>query len=145
VLARSDRTGVRLEGPALPATLEGELPSQGVVDGALQVPPSGQPIALLANHGATGGYPVIAVVISADLGVLAQLAPGTEVRFLEVSRSEALRCLHEQERRLERDIVGADAGLLAARALMLLAERHASLKQAVVSDGERRIRIRRGN
>jgi hypothetical protein len=109
------------------------------------VPPSGQPIALLANHGATGGYPVIAAVISADLSVLAQLAPGAEVHFLEVSRSEALRCLREQEQRLERDIVAADAGLLAARALMLLAERHASLKQAAVTDGEYRIRIRRGN
>lgn len=144
VLAQSDRTGLRLEGPALPRRNDAELPSQGMVAGALQVPGDGRPIALLANHGATGGYPVIANVISADLGALAQLPPGARLRFELVSRAEALAALRAQEERLERDIVSADAGLLAARALMTLANRHASLQQAAVSDGKRRIRIRRG-
>ena len=143
VLAQSDRTGLRLEGPALPRRSETELPSQGMVTGALQVPGDGQPILLLPNHGATGGYPVIANVISADFGVLGQLPPGAQLRFELVTRAEALAALRAEEERLERDIVSADASLLAARALMTLASRHASLQQAAVSDGERRIRIRR--
>ena len=143
VMSRSDRTGARLEGPELGLSRARELPSMGMTSGAVQVPPSGQPIALLANHGATGGYPVIANVISADLGTLAQLAPGAELRFSEVDRDTALAALQDQERRLQQDILGADAGLLAARALMMLAGNHRSLKQAAVTDGVRRIRIRR--
>jgi hypothetical protein len=98
---------------------------------------------LLADHGATGGYPVIAVVIAADLPLLAQLPPGAEVRFSEVRREEALAAAREQAARFERDLVAADAGLLAARALMSLAGGHASLRQAAISDGKRRIRIRK--
>ncbi|MGE5624724.1 MAG: biotin-dependent carboxyltransferase family protein [Bacillota bacterium] len=144
VLPQSDRTGLRLDGPVLERRGEAELPSMGVVAGTVQLPPSGLPIVLLANHGATGGYPVIAQVISADLPALAQLAPGVELRFSEVDRATALALLREQERKLENDLVSADAALLAARSLMMLAGRHASLKQAVVGDGKRRIRIRRG-
>ena len=59
----------------------GELPTEGMVTGALQVPPDGQPILLLADHQTTGGYPVIAVVHSADIGRAAQLRPGRLVRF----------------------------------------------------------------
>jgi allophanate hydrolase len=143
VLAQSDRTGLRLEGTALKRSRNAELPSMGMVAGAIQVPGSGQPIVLLANHGATGGYPVIANVISADLGKLAQLSPGSELRFSLVTRDTALAALREQEERLTRDIVPADAGLLAARALMYLAERHTSLQQAAVTDGLLRIKIRR--
>ena len=145
VLSRSDRTGARLGGPELALNRAAELASMGMTEGAIQVPPSGQPIALLANHGATGGYPVIANVISADLGLLAQLAPGAELCFSEVDRDTALALLKDRERRVEQDILGADAGLLAARALMVLAGNHMSLKQAAVADGVRRIRIRRGD
>ena len=77
----SDRTGLRLDGPALARAGPAELPSEGMVAGALQVPPGGQPILLLADHPVTGGYPVIAVVRSADLAVAAQLRPGQRVRF----------------------------------------------------------------
>lgn len=143
VQAQSDRVGVRFDGTALRRSRVEELPSMGMVTGAMQVPASGKPIVLLADHGATGGYPVIAVVIAADLPLLAQLAPGTEVRFSDVSREQALTALREQESRLERDLVAADAGLLAARALMTLAGGHSSLKQAAISDGKRRIRIRK--
>ncbi|MEU8396082.1 biotin-dependent carboxyltransferase family protein [Nonomuraea sp. NPDC048892] len=77
----SNRVGVRLSGPELARVREGELPSEGMVTGAVQVPPSGQPIVFLADHPPTGGYPVIAVVRGADLPVAAQLRPGDEVRF----------------------------------------------------------------
>ncbi|MEU6709833.1 biotin-dependent carboxyltransferase family protein [Nonomuraea sp. NPDC046802] len=77
----SNRVGVRLLGPELVRAKEGELPSEGVVTGAVQVPPSGQPIVFLADHPPTGGYPVIGVVRAADLPVAAQLSPGDEVRF----------------------------------------------------------------
>jgi KipI family sensor histidine kinase inhibitor len=77
----SDRTGLRLDGPALPRANHDELPSEGVVTGALQVPPGGRPILLLADHPVTGGYPVIAVVVSADIGLAAQLRPGARARF----------------------------------------------------------------
>ena len=81
VTPASDRTGLRLGGPALPRGREGELASEGMVTGALQVPPDGRPILLLADHPVTGGYPVIAVVVSADIGLAAQLRPGQPVRF----------------------------------------------------------------
>lgn len=77
----SDRTGVRLEGPALDRAVRGELLSEGVVPGAVQVPPDGRPVVLLANGPTTGGYPVVAVVREADLWLLAQAAPGTALRF----------------------------------------------------------------
>lgn len=143
VSPKSDRTGVRLEGTALARIRQDELPSMGMATGALQVPNAGLPIALLTNHGTTGGYPVIACVIAADLPLLGQLAPGTELRFTDVSRTEALAALREQEARLERDLVAADAALLAARALMQLAGSHASLQQAAVSAGKVRVRIRK--
>jgi biotin-dependent carboxylase-like uncharacterized protein len=142
VSADSDRTGVRLKGMPLVRERTEEIPSAGVVTGVIQVPGDGQPIVLLSNHGTTGGYPVIAVVISADLSRLAQLAPGSRVRMVRVDRELALAELRAQEQRLADDIVAADASLLAARALIDLAGRHRSLKQAVVGDGQRRIRIR---
>ncbi len=63
------------------ATSGRELPSEGLVSGALQVPPDGRPILLLADHPVTGGYPVLAVVRSADIGLAAQLRPGHRIRF----------------------------------------------------------------
>lgn len=77
----SNRVGVRLQGPPLMRADESELLSEGVVTGALQVPPAGQPIVLLNDHPTTGGYPVLAVVREADLPVAGQLAPGAAVRF----------------------------------------------------------------
>lgn len=143
VSSQSDRVGLRLEGPALQRVKEGELPSLGMLEGAIQVPGSGQAIMLMANHGTTGGYPVIAHVIAADLHLAAQLPPGAAVGFVDVSRGEALQALRQQELRLSQDLIAADASLLAARALMQLAGKHASLQQAAVTDGSRRIRIRK--
>lgn len=81
VSPRSDRTGVRLEGPPLERTDARELPSEGMVAGAIQVSPDGAPTILAADHPVTGGYPVIAVVTDASLDGLAQLRPGQGVRF----------------------------------------------------------------
>ncbi|MFC7862128.1 carboxyltransferase domain-containing protein [Arthrobacter koreensis] len=89
--SESNRIGVRLaldpqDTAASPLTRarDGELPSEGVVAGSLQVPPSGLPVLFLADHPVTGGYPVIAVVIPEDLPVAAQLPPGDPVRFIFV-------------------------------------------------------------
>jgi KipI family sensor histidine kinase inhibitor len=83
VAASSDRTGVRLEGPIVERSRSrpGEIPSEGMVAGAIQVPPSGQPIVLMRNHPPTGGYPVVAVVADEGIDALAQAPPGTMVRF----------------------------------------------------------------
>lgn len=89
----SDRRGLRLAGPAVTHGRI-ELPSQGVLPGAVQVPPDGRPIILGWDGPVTGGYPVIAGVIAADMPRLAQLRPGDEVRFvtieLEAARAHAL-------------------------------------------------------
>jgi allophanate hydrolase subunit 2 len=78
----SNRVGVRLEGPRVERAAAGELPSEGMVTGAVQVPPDGRPIIFLADHPTTGGYPVIAVVLSADVPLAAQLRPGQRLRFV---------------------------------------------------------------
>ena len=77
----TDRVGMRLDGPQLARVRDDELPSEGMVPGALQVPPSGRPTILLADGPVTGGYPVIAVATDAALDLLAQARPGTRVRF----------------------------------------------------------------
>lgn len=82
---RSDRKGVRLTGGALSRTRErrdAELPSEGMVRGAIQVPPNGEPVIFLNDHPVTGGYPVIGVVRTADIDLVAQARPGDQVRFV---------------------------------------------------------------
>ena len=84
VTPESNRVGVRLEGTALrrvPEREDTELPSEGLLTGAIQVPPNGLPVVFLADHPTTGGYPVIGVVAIEDLPRLAQAAPGTTVRL----------------------------------------------------------------
>ncbi|MGV9693521.1 5-oxoprolinase subunit C family protein [Streptomyces sp. NPDC003444] len=80
----SNRIGLRLEGPALERSVTGEPASEGMVLGAVQVPPDGRPVVFLADHPTTGGYPVVGVVREADLGAAAQAVPGTAVRFVPV-------------------------------------------------------------
>ncbi|MDO9635927.1 MAG: allophanate hydrolase, partial [Thiobacillus sp.] len=87
----SDRRGLRLKGPAV-THAPIELTSQGALPGAVQVPPDGQPIILGWDGPVTGGYPVIAGVISADLPRLARLRPGDTVRFVTIEL-EAARAL----------------------------------------------------
>jgi biotin-dependent carboxylase-like uncharacterized protein len=85
VTAQSNRVGVRLDGPPLTRRRSGELESEGMVTGALQVPPNGLPIIFLADHPTTGGYPVAAVLAAADVPRAAQLRPGQRVRFRAVA------------------------------------------------------------
>lgn len=81
VSADSNRVGMRLTGPVLQRSRDDELPSEGVVRGSLQVPPTGQPTLFLADHPVTGGYPVIGVVLSADVDLAAQARPGQRLRL----------------------------------------------------------------
>lgn len=92
----SDRVGLRLEGGALPGTATGELASHGVTWGAIQVPPDGHPIVLLVDHQPTGGYPVVAVAITADRPRLGQLGPGSPIRFELVDGEAARAALLDQ-------------------------------------------------
>ena len=84
VAADSNRIGVRLEGATLAPAGGGGPAPEGMVAGAVQVPPAGRPVLFLADHPVTGGYPVLAVVVSADLHLAAQLAPGATMRFAPV-------------------------------------------------------------
>jgi antagonist of KipI len=103
----SDRMGARLDGPAIECCGGGgDLISEAVAPGTIQVPPGGQPILLLADCQTIGGYPKIAHVISVDLSIAAQLAPGDRVCFREISLSEAHQLLIRSERDLARFRVG---------------------------------------
>ncbi|MGI5246408.1 biotin-dependent carboxyltransferase family protein [Dactylosporangium sp. CA-139066] len=81
VRGESNRVGARLSGRGLTRADGGELPSEGIVLGSVQVPADGQPLVFLADHPTTGGYPVIAVVHADDLALLAQARPGDTLRF----------------------------------------------------------------
>lgn len=81
VATASNRIGLRLDGPALERAGEGELASEGIVGGALQVPPDGLPLVFLADHPTTGGYPVVGVVDPAGVAACGQARPGTPVCF----------------------------------------------------------------
>ncbi|WP_436534599.1 biotin-dependent carboxyltransferase family protein [Actinoplanes sp. HUAS TT8] len=85
VSAEIDRVGARLTGPALTRSVDGELPSEGLVLGAIQVPADGQPLIFLADHPTTGGYPVVGVVDPGDVDRLGQARPGTAVRFVRAA------------------------------------------------------------
>jgi biotin-dependent carboxylase-like uncharacterized protein len=79
--SRSDRVGMRLEGEPLRRRDDSELPSEGMVRGSVQVPPGGELVLFLADHAVTGGYPVVAVVLDADVDKAAQVRPGQHVKF----------------------------------------------------------------
>jgi biotin-dependent carboxylase-like uncharacterized protein len=81
VTSESNRVGLRLDGHPLERAAADELPSEGMVRGALQVPPSGRPVLFLADHPVTGGYPVIGYVTDEDVDACAQLRPGQALRF----------------------------------------------------------------
>jgi len=102
----SDRMGVRFDGPTLQRSDDVDLTSEAVAPGTIQVPPSGKPILLLGDCQTIGGYPKIAHVITVDLSVAAQLRAGDQVRFSEVSLTDAHRLLLQRERELERFRIG---------------------------------------
>jgi len=97
VTAQSNRMGYRLEGPVLTHAGSAEILSEGMPVGAIQVPASGQPILLLAECATTGGYPTIGNVITADLPIAGQLAPGDWVEFVSCSMDEALAVLRARD------------------------------------------------
>jgi antagonist of KipI len=96
VSEESNRMGLRLRGPAMPSP-SGQMITEGVALGAVQVPPDGQPIILFVEHQTTGGYPKPANVISADFWKLGQLRPRDTVRFESVTIERALELLRGQE------------------------------------------------
>jgi biotin-dependent carboxylase-like uncharacterized protein len=98
----SNRMGYRLEGPPLARVREGELISEPVGMGAIQVPGAGEPILLMADRQTAGGYPKIGHVISADLPLAGQLAPGEFIEFVTCTRQEAVAALIARERQLLR-------------------------------------------
>jgi KipI family sensor histidine kinase inhibitor len=81
VSSKSNRVGLRLEGTSLTRVIDAELPSEGAVAGAIQIPPNGQPVLFLADHPLTGGYPIIGSVATHDLPRAGQLPPGARIRF----------------------------------------------------------------
>ena len=85
----SDRMGMRLEGPKLENIVNTNIKSEGLVKGVVQVPADGNPIIMFSDHGSIGGYPKIAVVITADHDKAAQLVPGSKIKFKEVNLDEA--------------------------------------------------------
>jgi antagonist of KipI len=93
VSREADRMGYRLDGPRLPTSGD-ELLSFGLTAGAVQVPHGGQPILLMADHQTAGGYPVVATVVSASMPVAAQLVPGDDLRFQEVTLERARQMRH---------------------------------------------------
>lgn len=96
----SDRMGLRLDGPILEHSSGYNIVSDGIATGAVQVPGTGQPIVLLADHQTTGGYPKIATVISADLPRLGRMRPGRKLRFQTVSVAEAEQLRRHQEKEI---------------------------------------------
>jgi antagonist of KipI len=92
--------GYRLEGPTLDAPGD-ELLSFGLVAGVVQLPRSGQPLVLMADFGTAGGYPVVATVAGAAMPIAAQMVPGDELSFAEVSVEAALRMRAAQREALD--------------------------------------------
>ncbi len=96
VSAKSNRIGARLEGATLARHPDrgGELPTEGVVRGAVQVPPNGQPVVFLADHPVTGGYPVVAVATAAGVDRVAQAGPGDRIQFRAAAHPPGTRRHH---------------------------------------------------
>jgi len=110
IAEESNRMGLRLEGTPLPVAKQGEMTTEGVSLGAVQITPAGLPIILFVEQQTTGGYAKIANVISADLSSLGQLRPRDEIRFELVDWETARRLLIEQERFLASDELIVAAG-----------------------------------
>ncbi len=101
VTPQSDRMGYRLTGPKIISTGSAQFISDGTAMGALQIPSDGQPILLMADRQTTGGYPKIAVVISVDLPLAAQLTPGDRIRFILCTVAHAQSRLRTHRARLD--------------------------------------------
>ena len=80
------------------------MPSEGMMCGAVQVPPGGEPIILMVDHPTTGGYPVIACIATVDLPVLGQLRPGEDVRFERTTPEVARDLFRQHEGKLNAEV-----------------------------------------
>ncbi len=100
VSEKSDRMGVRLSGKPVENKNGVDIISDGIVMGSVQIPASGEPIIMMADRQTTGGYAKIATVITADLSLIAQAAPGTKIRFKRVTERQALKALKLSEKQL---------------------------------------------
>lgn len=138
----SDRTGMRLRGPRLQQQ-DDKLNSKGMLTGAIQVPPDGNPIILLPNHGPTGGYRIIGVVISADIPRAAQARPGGTVRFQVVPGDEALAILRREALYIRNTVSEADTLLLQTRELLQIFDSRPTLRGLTVRDANHHIALRR--
>lgn len=107
---RSNRMGYRLQGPPLPSLTDGEPISEPLAMGAIQVPAAGEPILLMADRQTAGGYLKIGYVITADLCLAGQLAPGEFIEFDRCSEREAVTALIARERELMAQMVSAGSG-----------------------------------
>ena len=96
----SDRMGFRLQGPPLRHRAGADIISDATPLGVLQVPASEQPVLLMADRQTTGGYPKLATIITADIGLAGQLAPGDTIAFAVCSRADAIAALIAEERAL---------------------------------------------
>ncbi|ERE04924.1 biotin-dependent carboxyltransferase family protein [Pseudogulbenkiania ferrooxidans] len=99
---RSNRMGYRLVGPALSLSEPVEMPSHGALPGLIQLPPDGQPIVLMADAQATGGYPRLGMVVAADLWQLGQARLGSQLHFIKAGRDDAEQADRELQRYLRR-------------------------------------------
>jgi len=106
ITPQSNRMGYRLDGPPLQHAAGADILSDATPIGSVQVPASGQAILLMADRQTTGGYPKIATVITADLPIAGQLAPGDWIEFVECTRAQALVALRDQEAALGGEISG---------------------------------------
>ena len=85
----SDRMGMRLQGNKINNVVNTNIKSEGLIKGVIQVPPDGNPIIMLSDHGTIGGYPKIGVVASVDYDRLVQITPGSEIKFTEIQLTDA--------------------------------------------------------
>ena len=109
VSPNADRMGMRLDGPRLRHRHGWDIVSDAIATGAIQVPGSGQPILLLADHQTTGGYPKIATVVSADLPVVGRRRPGDALRFVAITVETAEALCRDAERRLVELVAALEA------------------------------------
>ena len=100
ITSEADRMGYRLDGPVIAHKDGADIISDGIVYGSVQVPGGGLPIILMSDRGTTGGYTKIATVLTPDLSILAQMGPGSSVKFKKVSVHEAHEIYKEYENRI---------------------------------------------
>jgi UPF0271 protein len=131
----ADRMGMRLDGPPLSHRAGWDIVSDAIATGAIQVPGSGQPVVLLADHQTTGGYPKIATVVSADLSILGRRRPGDRVCFVAVSVEEGEALCRAEEQGLAR-LAEAAEPVTEEAGIDLASLYHANLISGVVTGKE---------